>query len=361
MEIRVHTLEEMWQWVQTPGYRELPDIPISPHRALSHYNNPRSQRNDHVLWTAWEAERMIGYRLVLPDSFLLNGQMERISWLSCTWVHPKARGQRIAQHLLESATEAWNNLLIGIDPSTPNVKVFERSNPYTTLPIEGRRWYLRSDLRNILPVRHKRFRYLKGLLRLADGSINLFAPGRSANPPAALELIKSFDEEALAFIEAHNSGNIALRSKSELDWVLRYPWLLPAPGPDWMEGKYYFSAFARNFSFQVVKAFEAGKLKAVMLLSYRDGYMKVPYVWCDEHALPDCAKLIYQLAQAHQAVAFTTYHPGLCRKLDKLPARALSKRKTFRHYVITKQLMERIGPSEGKLPLQDGDGDHIFI
>lgn len=361
MEIRVHTLEEMWQWVQTPAYRALPDIPISPHRALSHYHNPRAQKTDPVLWTAWEAECMVGYRLVLPDTFELNGPAERIAWLSCTWVHPDARGKRIAQHLLETATEAWSGMLIGIDPSTPNVKVFERSSPYTTVPVEGRRWYLRSDLGHILPARNKRYRKVTGLLQMADAGINLFAPGRAKRPTTELEFFHLFDDEALRFVARHMARNLAQRSQTELDWILKYPWLLSSPGPGWMAGKYYFSAFARNFHFLGVKVFDKEILKAVMLLSYRDGNLKVPYVWCDEEALPECAGLLYRLALDYDANAFTTYHRGLCNALDALPARAMRKRKTFRNYVITKQLLARIDPSVGAWPLQDGDGDHIFI
>ena len=120
------TISELESFVQSPAFQQAANIPISTRRAISQANNPRAQPDDVALVLIYEKDILLGYLGLVPDYLYVNGQPERICWMSCIWVNPEARGKGIAKQLLHSAHERWEGRLLATEFTAPAKQLYDK-------------------------------------------------------------------------------------------------------------------------------------------------------------------------------------------------------------------------------------------
>ena len=75
IDIRLLNKKHLNEYINSDIFADQDNIPISKHRALSHFNNPRLDEDDIILLLAYENDRMIGYLGVLPDKIFFSNNL----------------------------------------------------------------------------------------------------------------------------------------------------------------------------------------------------------------------------------------------------------------------------------------------
>ena len=363
MEITFYTPATIRDFVSTEQFSLLKYIPITLQRAISHFNNPRAEENDKILFVAWENDQIAGYLGVLADLIYEKDTPIRVAWLSCFWVDPAFRGRDLSNRLLLLVMEAWENHILITNMAPGTIGFYLRTGLFNSPVLkEGFRGYLRFNLSEILPPKKKIFQksrhLLKGvdlLLNLVNGIRLVFYPGYGYSGRFRMEFTEEISPEAAAFIRNHNQEEYCRRGKEELEWILRYPWLREEDSGTGSEKRYYFSSVTRRFIRQIIEfSTEDGILSGFLFLNILDNHLTVPCFYGTEEVLPDMAKFLLNTMLDYQLNMITVFHESLVKILRESASPFFFRKKILRPYVFPKSL--NIVASS----FQDGDGDSVF-
>ncbi len=370
VQIELLNRQALKAFIYSEEYEESEHLPISRHRAWSHINNPRAGDEDVLLLIARADGKIVGYLGVLPDKIFQGERAEKIGWLSCLWVNPAYRGRKIAWMLVQKSFEVWDGKIVLTEYTRPAQKLYEKIGRFLDLKThKGLRIYRRSALRVLLPPRGSFWAKVKPLLGVLDRSINFFIDALSFYrnmqvdrffSPAGdfrLEYVSFVDEEAGAFIFENREKELFKRGCSELNWMLRYPWILSAPGSDRNSRRYYFSSLEPLFRFIPVKVYRNKELIAFLIFAQRNKHLKLPYCYFRAGEWSAVRKTIEYHLVKWKIELFTVFHPVVVPHL-KSDGKYLS-REIKRNYLIASFFEQLVGAS-GDAVIQDGDGDCGF-
>jgi len=364
IELQTLNQQALGDYIFSPTFAQQPVLPISQHRGRSHLRNPRLQADDTLLILAWEDGQLLGYLGVLPDELYgTGGQAERVGWLSCIWVSPKARGKGIGGRLTDRALSDWEGKVLASNYVPGIRKMYERTGAFVSPPYRqtGVRLYLRSDFATLLPPKGKHWERFRPLLQLGDRLTNVALGLRrqwwARRPlPLQLEYVAEADEEAAELIAEQSAYFRCRRTAAEWNWMLRYPWVLSAPAPDAASQRYYFSAVDRHFSFHPIKVRDAqGRLLAFLIFSRRNQWLQLPACY-HRDAAAAVAQAIHYHALQWRANTFTTFQPDIAVALQNMASPAFYRKPIHWDTLVGKAVS--CWPAGGRL--QDGDGDAGF-
>lgn len=351
--------------ITDPAFDQMPAIPISRQRAWSQLRNPRAGASDVLLVLAWAGEEMVGYLGVVPDRLYLNGLTHRAGWMSCIWVDPAQRGQGIAGELVRQVFQAWEDRII-VTEFTPEAKrLYDKLGSFIDVnPPAGRRGYLRFNLAHLLPARWPGLAPWRPLLALMDDLLNLPNRLRLAfwrlRPALNWEYLGEIDAEAATFIAAHQGGELTRRGPAELNWLLKYPWVLTGPVPDGQQARYHFTALARRFEFIALRLRDAhGAMSGLLILSVRDGHLRVPYAYVTGAAQREAMRLIFRHMIDLDLDMLTLHHPELVTVMRHMRTPFWLIRPFRTAYILSQRFADDYA-AHGLLRIQDGEGDKAF-
>jgi len=364
LSIRTLNRVQLLAFVQDSAFENLPFIPISLHRALSHIANPRAEENDVLLLLAYDNEALVGYLGVLPDRMYQGNQSEKCGWLSCLWVSEENRGKRIAQQLLNKCFDVWEKRILVTEFTLPAKALYDRSGIFRALANpQGIRLYLRADLATLLPPKKEIFQKNKALLRSLDQGINAVADLRLPNADLSkesftLEYPAEVDDEASEFIASKQQNELFKREKEELNWILQNPWILSTPEKDALNSRYYFSSVDKLFQFHIVKVRGTeSELIAFLVFAQRNNSLKLPYCYHNGD-LETVWKVIRHELLRLRISTFTTFQPELVQYIHANDRLAFVHKKVTRNYIVSTRFDSFIGNSP--VSIQDGDADCSF-
>lgn len=366
MNIRTYNAAQLNEFIRSDEFHSMPVIPISTPRAISHIRNPRAAGQDVLLIIAREGEEMVGYLGVLPDMiYNEKGEALKCGWLSCMWVNPALRGKGIAKKLIATAFDKWDDHIL-VTEFTPEAKgLYDRSGHFQPLrSSEGLRCYLRFNLHEVLPKKNVRYKKIAPLLALADGIANIpvdiklrYLTGRDYGD-LVFEPVTTIDSDIAAFITPHLGYSFEKRSKTELDWIMSYPWLVTSDHQK--EGvRYHFSVTASRFENIFLKIMDGPQLKGFVHLTIRDTHLKVPYAYFPDALTRYVVNYICDLMIRRHLNMLTVFHRKIVASLRDHASAFIYKRKIGRHYIITNTLASRFSGFDA-LEIQDGDADCAF-
>lgn len=364
MNIQVYTLAELLPLLKTNFFENSPILPISKHRAISHFHNPRAKETDKVLWLLFEGADLAAYRLVLPDTVFLGERAIRMAWLSCVYVAPAHRGKGYGQHLTSLALEAWDNRLMGNGFAPASLQMYRKMGFQNFRLSEGFRGYLRLTLTDLLPNRYAWMSWCKPLLYLVDNSVNFFQNGRLAlrkkSTLAGIRIQKSqqVDHQAWLFIQSRQGNELTRRSQEDLNWLLEMPWIIAPSQDDGSSERFHFSAVDTPFEQAVVTIFYQEEIIGVLIWTHRRYHFKVPYTYFDKPKTHLIAHVIWQYLFDLKIKTFTIYHPWLVDYFENQRTPFLYSKKVKRHYIYANGLPDALRDSP--LSIQDGVGDSGF-
>ena len=142
MHIKQLNSAQLRDFVASAAFQNMPNVPISRIRGLSHAANPRADATDILLFLAEENGEMLGYFGMLTDWIYLQGNAEKVGWMSCLWIDPKTRGKGVAKALIENALQAWDDKMMVTEFTVEAGKLYHKMGIFQDLAIsQGIRIY----------------------------------------------------------------------------------------------------------------------------------------------------------------------------------------------------------------------------
>lgn len=367
LTIKKYTISELIEFVFSEEYNRLENIPISKHRAMSYSKNPRISSDDTVMFLAFDNDELVGYRTILPDYFYQDNIKNKIGWFSGNWVQTDRRRTGISTKLFKAVYDEWNGKLAYTNYAPASKSVYDKTSKFIKFKSnKGIRAYNRFCFAELLPPKSKIFLKIKPLLQLIDFILNLFCDIRIiilnsflSIKNIKIEYVNSIDKEISEFIKDKSDKEICRRSQNELNWIIKYPWIIEQATKDDDNKRYHFSSTSKRFNNYNIKIYDKNKkLTSYLMLAVRDNRLSVPYCYYDNN-INDVIKIIYKLMLKMHLSMLTVYNNDIVDYIENHSTPFLFKKKIFRNYFITKELNSKF-PENQLINFQDGDGDCAF-
>lgn len=364
MNIQKFTPDRLRKFIESQEYYAMPVIPVSYHRAVSWLNNPNLHQDDIIMYLAIENNIMIGYRCILPDKF---GPV-RFGWLSGNWVNPLRRREGIATSLFEEAMKDWDNKLMYTNYAYASHAVYSKTGYFNLYKeLSGIRAYMRFDLCRLLYPRSKFFARIKIVLQAIDLILNFFNDIRLmfhrrkyTMPLSDLQMADKIDPQLEDFISTGKITWSSFRKPQDLNWIIRFPWVIEQHRKDDLNKKYYFTSTARQYCNLNLKLFDIhDRLILYMMIVIIDKKMTVPYACFNKIYVSKAADIILYFIFKRKVNYVTLFDPELVSEFIRRKLPLLLKKKMIRKYFATQDLIDLL-PPKGKIYIMDGDGDVAF-
>ena len=231
----------------------------------------------------------------------------------------------------------------------------------------GIRGYLRFNLHEILIRKKPALKKIQFLIHFLDNSLNLVNDLRIAYLKKTIkqtslkyEFVNSFDAELSEFIENSNKEQLTHRISDDLQWILRFPWIINTPFNDDYNSRYYFSALSSRFANYCIKMYDKDeKIKGFLLMTLNDNKLTIPYCYFNQEDTQQIVQLVHKILVHLKPDYFTIYHPVLVSYMQKNKSPFVFKKKIERNYIATNELVNLI-ENKNEIVFQDGDGDPVF-
>ncbi len=364
MKSQCITIRELPDYLNSAEFQNSNIIPISHQRGLAQSKNPRAEAEDVALILLKENDQLMGYIGLLPDTIYLRDQARHVGWMSCLWVSPDARGKGIATKLLNKAFEVWNNRLVVTEFTAPAKRLYDKSNFFDDLTINhGIRAYLRLNLAVLLPKKDPRYLKVRFLLKIVDATFNLFNAMRlffykKRELDIRVEEIREVDEAIWKWIKQFQKEELFRRTKIDLNWLLKNPWLNNTSEAEKDARRYHFSVYEKRFRFVPLKIYYKEKIAGFVILAQRGDALKLPYAYFEKEYTDTIAEVLKSYMLDNNCSTLTIYNKPLNNSFLKNKSPFFIIRPFKRHYLIAKSFdwTNQNQPAT----LQDGDGDCAF-
>ena len=367
MDIKALTVADLKSALSSEDFWHTATLPITKHRALSYIHNPRAADDDIVLLVACQDGRVVGYVGILPDKIFCDKRSHRVGWLTSWWVDPAYAGSGVGAALLFKALNACGQNL-GVSGSSRDAgKVLDATRKFFNLKtIKGLDIRLRSNLSGAWLQKRPVFRPLRLLLKLLDGIYDEIVNYRglawqrnnAALPGLTFEYISTIDEETERFIQKHNRQDLTRKTAADLNWIMKYPWILPAPLKDSTGSRYFFSSRADRFFYLGIKVFDRDKKMAGFLLArVRDDQMSIVFTYYSQRLARSMAAAAVFHALKMDVGVLSFYDEQMVAGFTELDCPCRSTKRVSRGFSLSRTLAD-IPPAEYRL--HGGDGDLAF-
>ncbi|MBW8524051.1 GNAT family N-acetyltransferase [Chryseobacterium chendengshani] len=332
-------------------------IPITKHRAESHIRNPKATDDQTLLILAYDEDQLAGYVGCLPDHFKIDGEIFRYAWLSTLFISDQFRGKKIAQTLLNKAFEEYQGNIALTEFTKEAESLYNKTGLFRYIePKKGKKYYFRTDLEIIIPLKREKTKPLQPLFKITDSIINTVISTKNIfikKPDFKFEILDTIDVESKNFIAKFKNN----RTAEEINWAIENPWVLEGKTED---KKYLFSSYSQNFRYFWVKIFDKDRnLNICSLLMLRNGHLKIPYLFSESDLSPFLDFLSYFIAR-NKIKMMTSYQIDLNKKIDSYPSfPKIYQRNIERRYMFHQNLIQNL-PEHFNPDFQDGDGDCLM-
>ncbi|MFA5327558.1 MAG: hypothetical protein WC384_07185 [Prolixibacteraceae bacterium] len=364
MQVNAIKVGELPDFVSGSIWQKLSPKPVTLLRAVSQFHNPRANANDLALIIAHENNQLLGLVGLLPD--YIHGEPDLpVSSNTCWWADPE-KGRQIALPLFLRAFALCNQRMFMTDCTPHTISILRKTNWFDFPEMHpGIRGFLKFNFQEVIPQKVPRLQLLKPLLKVADTLLNFsflpfhyFCRVRFSERHLKTEFVSKMELELHQFITSHSASEFVRRSVIELEWILQFPWIRQKTGEkNENHVDYPFSHMVRSFEQYVLKISEGNKTVGVIMISIRDGYMKVPYAYMEKENAVKVLQVIYQQALQKNATTLTVFHPELAEEMQRGKHPFIFRKKIRRLVAISKTLTKL---HQKYSRLQDGDGDMVF-
>ena len=365
MRIEKYCVKDLMDLIESDFYKKTEDLPISRHRAISHFNNPHARPDDEVLYLLFKQEKLIAYRLLLPDTVYIDDKPIHMTWLSCMWVHHTERRKGHAQKLSNLALDWWKGKIMYTNFAPESHALYQSLNSFQSLQkYEGIRGYVRLNLSTLIPQRKAALKIFTPLFKVADIVFNAFNDLKlnvsKSKLASNIKVIhdKEVDEATFDFIRPFQQNEYMRRDRKTLNWILKYPWVIEMDKPNEAAKRYYFSSIAKRFEQPVLKIFQAEKLIGVLILTIRDETLKIAFAYFKEEHTTIIADIIKDVIIEKKISTLTTFHPLLTKHFQNNKSPFLFTKPQFSQYMYGKGFPKEL--LSQAYHFQEGDSDVAF-
>lgn len=356
------TVKELSIFINDTSLAERKIVPINRLRAISFMANPRADSSDVVLYLAYRFDELVGYRTVLPDIAYVEGVPVKVAWLSGSWVHPEYRRKGISSELLDAIDSDWGQRVLTSNFAPYAKKVYDKTHNFQTISkLQGARFYLKSTfLKSYNCCNYSNpFKYLLEKFINILNPTALFRMFLSVPYGVELEYFTRPDDELSSMFEESTRKTLTGRSRIEWSWILRFPWMQPAPLGDRVSPNYFFASAPPSFNQYVIKVYKNKEAVGMLHIQHSHTRLTVPYAYFDQENASVMARIVLLHAKKLNATFIALYNKQLIDELKKYRLFFLAITKRKREYLATNYLAEQLKGSP--LRFNDGDGDCAFI
>jgi len=363
--IKTLTRNELLDFTKSTEYKQLIQVPTSPFRALSFFHNPRGRDEQIIMLLYYENQELVGYLGVLADHMYWNEKPTEVAWLSALWVSETQRRKGTAYKMVMQMHTIWNGHLMVSNWAPESKRLFDKTDIFTSLVnLQGKRFYLRLCLHDVLPPKKKLFRLTKPLLYLTDVAFNTFRDGFLAmankkNYNFNFQT-KANDNEKNELIKQLSSHLPSKRSIEEFEWILKYPWIKETAENEQDFKNYAFSYKAKRFcqGFIYVSNNE-GMVNGLVFYTIRDNWLKIPYLYHEENDWAAIGNAIIAKCKNKRISVLTIFHQEISNYIQASTYPILKSKPLNFEIMISKKLnISKV--EETKSRFQAGEGDYIF-
>jgi GNAT superfamily N-acetyltransferase len=348
-------------YIHSDEYKIMSHLPISFHRGISHINNPRINDDDTLLILVYEKE-LIGYLGIIPDQIFINNVAIKMGWMSCIWIHSKARGKGIAKKLTEKAIELYKDKIFATEYTPVAEKLYQKLGKFDPLVNKaGVRIFRRSCFQTVLPARHPKTSFLFPFLSFYDATVNFFhdpflRKKHKLSSNYSVEFPSEPDESCYYLMNNLSQMELLKREQKEIEWSLKYPWIKETPAQTTDSKRYQFSSEARKFKTILVKIKQGIELVSFLIVTIREKHLKTPYLYVKPGHEAVISEILNNLMYEHKIDILTTYQKSVIPHIEKNIPYLFSKN-IIRKYLQSKGFNITVKENQ----LQDGDGDCGFV
>lgn len=308
-ELKLFKLSDLKDWILL-GKRVdgLSEEVITTTRAYAFVNNPYVEDCMPVVATLYVDHELAAYTAAFPE--VLVQPEVKTHWFNSLYVSPKFEGKGYGLFVIGSLMESY-----GDDP------VFDLDAVPTSVEILS---YLGLQAGSFpqYDFRNKSFRRnsLKGVLANAFDSVLRFCRTSGTLNRLKEQIRKSsytiqydnfVDEDAFVFMKQHAEGDLFLRSKDSLNWMLGTPFVHEAPLMHRVKNSILFSSAKERQRYYVVKVYDQGVLVGVYIICDSSSKLSLMYFYYDvlheEEVMLSIAEHILRFKNPR----FSTTHPGV--------------------------------------------------
>ncbi|MDR1729507.1 MAG: GNAT family N-acetyltransferase [Prevotellaceae bacterium] len=360
MQIESYNRQELQEFIESGFYKQLDNIPISYHRALSQIHNPACDEEDTLLWAAYDHNSLVGYAGILPGMCRAGKVDKKIYWLSGFWVDESYRKKQVASLLFFPLIRAYEerlfitNIVPGLEKTYQRLGIFQ-----PTVYRTGYRFYMQFCFSEIIVSRKFRSPFLKSAAALTDYLLNLPFSVRTLFYKKSKKTFhitedSCFDENFQSLINSlQPEDNYIKKDATHFEWILRYPWILQGK-QDEESQRYFFSSRSGRFNYCPLKVYEKEKLAGFVLLKIRDRALTVSYLYAKDAAVKDIALYLLEKAEREKLKTVTTSDKRLAGEISKNRIRYIAAKEIKRACIVTKKM------NITSFAFQEDDGDSVF-
>ena len=357
--LKSYTKEQLDNWINSSHFKQLKNLPISSHRAISHIHNPRVNPNDILLAAFFEQEELIAYIGMIPDDCYSKGEPIHFAWLSCLWVASTHQGKGLSKQLINYANDQYQGRILLTEFTETAKQIYNKLSFLESLTtIVGMRYFVKLNSRELIPRKFPKLKFASPLLKACDNIGNQLISLLSfdKNHLGEIKDCDFHDPLVIEFIAQQSKLFSFRRGVPEVRWTKSFPWILTDNEQAKMEcEKYYFSGCADQFENLFMSSYSDSKPTCVMYVIIRDGHLRVPYFF-GKIISEEWGLWFRKIIKQYRVHTITVYQNEL-QQLFNREIRFLYRKKQFREYKIGKALNPFI---EDCLEFQDGDGDCAF-
>ncbi len=361
MDIRIITVGNLKSFVEGADFLQLSDIPITPLRAISQFQNPNSAADDPALVVAYDEDgQLLAYFGCLPDS-LRQSEGEKVCWSSCWWVHP-TKGQAAGMPVFYKALQLWNAKMLFDALPERSEAVLKKMGYFSFHKIGGVHAFLRFKLHKIIPSRISFLAPFKNIFYVADTLLNsplqiklkLQKRKNKLTSNIDVERIFEIDNEAESFLLPLSKNEILGRNSQTFNWIIQQPWLSNNKS---FTKSYFFSSYANHFENILLKINKEKKMIGFLWITLRDGTAKLPFSYISPGQEDIAAKVLINQLIENPVDTFICFQQNLLPALAKAKSPFLHQKEVSKTFAWTKTLDTYFTEP---FYIQDGDGDTCF-
>ena len=275
IRLELFTVRQVRQWLQTGvGERGLSEKLIARTRAWAIVNNPYATDDLNIISAIFVNDEVAAYTYLFPD----DNKGERIYWNTTLYCAPQYEGRGYAAIVMGQFCELYGECYFDLDAaraSVENLKFVGLQVNYVDQYVLSNKSIRTTTLRGRLAALAQRIRILctsrERQLRHQIAAANY-----------RLEYVNFVDDATYAFIAAHATNDLFLRSQAMFNWILAYPFMQESPLSHRVERDTQFTSTRRTFRFYAVRVLVDDQLVGFYILNHSREVQYLNYLYYDE-------------------------------------------------------------------------------
>lgn len=275
IRLELFTVQQVRDWLKTGvGERGLSEEVISRTRAWSIIHNPYATDDLNIVSAIFFNDEVAAYTHLFPDE----SRGERMYWNTTLYCNPKYEGRGYGAIVIGQLCELYGEHYFDLDAEPESI---------ANLKFCGLNVYFVPQY--ILTSKSIRGKGIKArLARFQEKIRYAFTNQKSALNKAiksadySIKYTSFVDDKVYAFIKAHSTNDVFLRSQAMFNWIFNYPLMQDTPLSDRVEYDSRFSSKKLGFRMYGVEVYEQCQMIGFYILNVCANSLDISYIYYAE-------------------------------------------------------------------------------